>query len=34
MDNAGGGSHVVATSDLPGLAGPTYKGVPNLKDVP
>ena len=30
----GGGSHVVLDSDYPGLVGPTYKGVPNLKDVP
>ena len=30
----GGGSHVVLDSDYPGLAGPTYKGVPRLKDVP
>ena len=34
MDNAGGGSHTVVESDLPGLAGPTYKGVKSLKDVP
>ena len=34
MDNAGGGSHTVIESDLPGLAGPTYKGVKSLKDVP
>lgn len=34
MDNKGGGSHVVMTDDIPGLAGPTYKGVPNLADVP
>ena len=30
----GGGSHVVLDSDYPGLAGPTYTGVPSLKDVP
>ena len=30
----GGGSHVVLDPDQPGLRGPTYKGVPNLKDVP
>jgi virulence factor Mce-like protein len=29
----GGGSHVVVDSDTPGLAGPTFKGVPNLRDV-
>jgi virulence factor Mce-like protein len=34
MDNAGGGSHVVIESDLPGLFGPTFKGVPSLKDLP
>ena len=28
-----GGSHVVFDSDTPGLAGPTFKGVPNLEDV-
>lgn len=33
-DNAGGGSHVVVDSDLPGLAGPTFKGVKRLADVP
>jgi hypothetical protein len=30
----GGGSHVVAEADTPGLAGPTFNGVPSLKDVP
>ena len=30
----GGGSHVVFDSNFPGLSGPTFKGVPNLKDVP
>ncbi len=34
LDEAGGGSHVVTDSDLPGLAGPTFKGVKSLKDVP
>jgi virulence factor Mce-like protein len=34
LDNAGGGSHTVLHGDLPGLAGPTYKGVPRLQDVP
>jgi virulence factor Mce-like protein len=34
MDEAGGGSHVVLDSDLPGLAGPTFKGVKRLADVP
>jgi virulence factor Mce-like protein len=29
-----GGSHVVADADTPGLAGPTFNGVPSLKDVP
>jgi virulence factor Mce-like protein len=29
-----GGSHVVAFPNTPGLAGSTYTGVPNLKDVP
>ncbi|MGI8438804.1 MAG: MlaD family protein [Thermoleophilaceae bacterium] len=28
-----GGSHVVLDSDSPGLAGPTFTGVPNLEDV-
>jgi hypothetical protein len=31
---AAGGSHVVADADTPGLAGPTFNGVPSLKDVP
>jgi virulence factor Mce-like protein len=30
----GGGSHVVKDADTPGLAGPTFTGVPRLKDVP
>jgi len=30
----GGGSHTVFDSDTPGLAGPTFKGLKNLKDVP
>ena len=29
-----GGSHVVADADTPGLAGPTFLGVPRLSDVP
>ena len=29
-----GGSHVVVAPNTPGLAGPTYWGVPNLRDVP
>jgi virulence factor Mce-like protein len=29
-----GGNHVVLDSNIPGLSGPTYKGVPNLSDVP
>jgi hypothetical protein len=29
-----GGSHVIQLSDMPGLAGTTYWGVPNLRDVP
>ena len=33
-DTAGGGSHTVIESDLPGLAGPTFKGVKSLADVP
>ena len=32
--DAAGGSHVVADADTPGLAGPTFNGVPSLKDVP
>jgi ABC-type transporter Mla subunit MlaD len=30
----GGGSHTVLTDNSPGLAGPTYTGVKNLRDVP
>ncbi len=30
----GGGSHIVQDSFSPNLAGPTNKGVPNLRDVP
>jgi hypothetical protein len=30
----GGGSHVVLDSNTPGLAGPTFKGLKNLRDVP
>jgi ABC-type transporter Mla subunit MlaD len=29
-----GGSHTVNQMNSPGLSGPTYTGVPNLKDVP
>jgi virulence factor Mce-like protein len=29
-----GGSHVVADANTPGLAGPTFLGVPRLQDVP
>ncbi|HEY7629250.1 MAG TPA: MlaD family protein [Thermoleophilaceae bacterium] len=29
-----GGNHSVVAPNTPGLAGPTYKGVPNLRDVP
>jgi hypothetical protein len=29
-----GGSHVVVQPNSPGLAGPTYTGVPNLRAVP
>jgi virulence factor Mce-like protein len=32
--DAAGGSHVVADADTPGMAGPTFNGVPSLKDVP
>ena len=32
--NDAGGSHVVMDADTPGLAGPTFNGVPNLKAVP
>jgi virulence factor Mce-like protein len=32
--NYAGGSHVVVDPNTPGLAGPTYSGVPNLRDVP
>jgi virulence factor Mce-like protein len=32
--NKSGGSSVVADADTPGLAGPTFNGVPSLKDVP
>jgi ABC-type transporter Mla subunit MlaD len=32
--NHAGGSHPVAEADTPGLAGPTFNGVPSLKDVP
>jgi virulence factor Mce-like protein len=31
---AAGGSHVVADANTPGLAGPTFLGVPSLKSVP
>jgi hypothetical protein len=29
----GGGSHVVLDSDLPGVAGPTFTGMNNLREV-
>lgn len=29
-----GGSHTIFSDNSPGLAGPTFTGVPNLKDVP
>ena len=29
-----GGSHLISGDNSPGLAGPTFKGVKNLKDVP
>jgi len=29
-----GGSHGVSVDDLPGLAGTTFTGVANLRDVP
>ncbi len=29
----GGGSHVVLDSDLPGIAGPTFTGLKNLREV-
>ncbi len=32
--NEAGGSHNVVAPNTPGLAGPTFTGVPNLKDVP
>jgi hypothetical protein len=32
--NHAGGSHVVVQPNSPGLAGPTYTGVPNLRAVP
>jgi ABC-type transporter Mla subunit MlaD len=32
--NHAGGSHVVAEADTPGLAGPTFNGVPSLRSVP
>jgi phospholipid/cholesterol/gamma-HCH transport system substrate-binding protein len=32
--NQAGGSHNVVAPNTPGLAGPTYTGVPNLRDVP
>jgi virulence factor Mce-like protein len=33
-NNKAGGNHVVVAPNTPGLAGPTYTGVPNLRDVP
>jgi ABC-type transporter Mla subunit MlaD len=32
-DRAGGGSHVILDSDAPGLRGPSYTGLPSLRDV-
>jgi hypothetical protein len=32
--DSAGGSHLVVAPNTPGLAGPTYTGVPNLRDVP
>ena len=32
--NFAGGSHTVQQMNDPGLLGPTFTGVPNLKDVP
>ena len=32
--NQAGGSHPVVAPNTPGLAGTTYTGVPNLRDVP
>jgi phospholipid/cholesterol/gamma-HCH transport system substrate-binding protein len=32
--NQAGGSHNVVAPNTPGLAGPTYTGVPNLRNVP
>ncbi|MBA3301495.1 MAG: hypothetical protein H0T15_06455 [Thermoleophilaceae bacterium] len=34
QDTSSGGSHVLSKSDFPGLAGPTFTGVKNLRDVP
>ena len=34
QNDAAGGSHIVAEADTPGLAGPTFNGVPNLRSVP
>src|SRR3954470_14951896 len=34
FNDQAGGSHVVVAPNSPGLAGPTYTGVPNLRDVP
>jgi virulence factor Mce-like protein len=34
QNNSAGGSHVVVADDTPGLAGPTFSGVRNLRDVP
>jgi hypothetical protein len=33
-NNFAGGSHTVNQMNTPGLMGPTFKGVPNLRDVP
>jgi virulence factor Mce-like protein len=32
--NSAGGSHIVVAADSPGLAGPTFSGLRNLRDVP
>jgi hypothetical protein len=33
-NNQAGGSHTVNQMNTPGLMGPTFTGVPNLRDVP
>jgi hypothetical protein len=32
--NDAGGSHVMVQPDTPGLAGPTYTGIPTLRQLP